>query len=307
MYVLSTAKLAAMGCWWITGLGNYNFHIHYKSWKSNIEADALSRIDWEKCDVMVQANSIQAIVAAAITGDVANIEAVSCSAQAIESFLPISTDTIAIRKAITRSSNQSQMTLLEHESSLLKTVSKTHNSDHLALTSGQSGDKLNPKCMTKQNWVEVQSKDQTIGEIICLLKSKKLYCCNINEIDKNEMKQFIRHCNRLFMTNRILYHKSEANHPGRSVMQLLLPETLRKQALPGCHNDLGHLRIECMTDLLKDSFYWPGMLNNTTKHIKQCERCLKFKTLPEKAPMENMDATYPIKLVHMDYLTIEVN
>ena len=52
------------------------------------------------------------------------------------------------------------------------------------------------------------------------------------------------------------------------------------------------------------------MLNNTTKHIKQCERCLNFKVLPEKAPMENIDATYPIgisSLVHMDYLTIEAN
>ena len=62
-----------------------------------------------------------------------------------------------------------------------------------------------------------------------------------------------------------------------------------------------------MMGLLRDQFHWPRMLNDTTKHIKQCERCLKFKELPEKAPMENIDATYPMELVHMDYLTIEVN
>ena len=28
---------------------------------------------------------------------------------------------------------------------------------------------------------------------------------------------------------------------------------------------------------------------------------------PKKAPMENIDATYPMELVHMDYLTIEAN
>ena len=49
-YVLSTAKLDAIGHRWITGLANYNFHIHFKSGKINVEADALSRIDWEKCD-----------------------------------------------------------------------------------------------------------------------------------------------------------------------------------------------------------------------------------------------------------------
>ena len=73
------------------------------------------------------------------------------------------------------------------------------------------------------------------------------------------------------------------------------------------HDDLGHLRIEQTIDLLRDHFYWLRMLNHTTKYIKLCERCLKFKALPEKTPMENIDATYPMELVHMGYLTIEVN
>ena len=66
--MVTTAKLDAMGHGWINGLANYNFHIHYKSGKSNVEADALSRIDWEKGDETIQADSIQAIVTAAITG-----------------------------------------------------------------------------------------------------------------------------------------------------------------------------------------------------------------------------------------------
>ena len=72
-------------------------------------------------------------------------------------------------------------------------------------------------------------------------------------------------------TLRFLYFKSEISHPDRSTMQLVLPETFRKQALQGCLDDLGHLRIEQMIDLLRDHFYWPRMLNDTTKHIKQCE------------------------------------
>ena len=82
-YVLSTAKSDAMGHRWIAILANYNFCIHYKSGKSNVEADALSRIDWEKCDVTIGAESIQAVVTAAIVGDLANIEAISSSMQAV--------------------------------------------------------------------------------------------------------------------------------------------------------------------------------------------------------------------------------
>ena len=44
-YILTTAKLDAMGHRWVAGLDNYNFHIHYKVGKSNVEADALSQID----------------------------------------------------------------------------------------------------------------------------------------------------------------------------------------------------------------------------------------------------------------------
>ena len=100
-YVLTTAKLDAMGHRWIAGLANYNFHIHYMSGKSNVEADALSRIDWGKCDVTIQAHSIQAIVAAAITGNVANhIKAIPCSSQTIDSLLPSILDTPVVSKAI---------------------------------------------------------------------------------------------------------------------------------------------------------------------------------------------------------------
>ena len=112
------------------------------------------------------------------------------------------------------------------------------------------------------------------------------------------------------MRNGILYCKNEIQEvdcPNRNIMQLVLPESFRKQALQGCHDDLGRLGIEWTIDLLRDCFYWPGMMEDMTRHIKQCKRCLRFKAVPDKAPMENVDATYPMEVVHMDYLTIEAN
>ena len=76
-------------------------------------------------------NLVQAAAAAAITREVVNIEAVSCSMQAIESFLLIPSDIITISKAITRSrsSDHSCMTHPATESSMLQTVSKMDDSD----------------------------------------------------------------------------------------------------------------------------------------------------------------------------------
>ena len=47
------------------------------------------------------------------------------------------------------------------------------------------------------------------------------------------------------------------------------------------------------------------MTEDVTGHIQHCKRCLCFKASPDRAPMENVDATYPMDLVHMDYLIIK--
>ena len=89
-YVFTTAKLDAMGHRWVASLANYNFHLHYQSGRSNVEADALSRINWGKNDQTLSAESIQAIVTAALTGQGKDyIKAIPCSHQAIDSFDPI--------------------------------------------------------------------------------------------------------------------------------------------------------------------------------------------------------------------------
>ena len=46
MYVLSTAILDACSHRWVARLANYNFDIHYRPSVSNVDADALSRIEW---------------------------------------------------------------------------------------------------------------------------------------------------------------------------------------------------------------------------------------------------------------------
>ena len=47
MYVLTSAKLDAMGQRWIASLANYDFKIFYWSGHLNVDADSLSRILWD--------------------------------------------------------------------------------------------------------------------------------------------------------------------------------------------------------------------------------------------------------------------
>ena len=50
-YIMTTAKLGATTQRWVAVLASYTFKVFYRSGKQNIEADALSRIEWDKEDV----------------------------------------------------------------------------------------------------------------------------------------------------------------------------------------------------------------------------------------------------------------
>ena len=85
IYVLTTAKLDAASHCWFTGLANYNFRLHYKAGKANIDADVLSRVFWPGCMpdnsgtyLKVTATAVQAVQEAALKGPADPIEAYSC-------------------------------------------------------------------------------------------------------------------------------------------------------------------------------------------------------------------------------------
>ena len=62
-YILTTAKLDATGQRWVARLADYNFNLHYRSGKCNIDADALSRIPWAKrYDKLIVESPMKAII-----------------------------------------------------------------------------------------------------------------------------------------------------------------------------------------------------------------------------------------------------
>ena len=83
-YVLTTAKLDAASHHWVDSLANYNFRLHYRAGKGNIDADALPRVSWPGCmpdntnnHIKVTAAAMQAVQEAALQGPAFPIEAYS--------------------------------------------------------------------------------------------------------------------------------------------------------------------------------------------------------------------------------------
>ena len=47
------------------------------------------------------------------------------------------------------------------------------------------------------------------------------------------------------------------------------------------------------------------MAQDMETHIKQCDRCLRFKSRPQQTELHPIIATHPMELVPMDFLIIE--
>ena len=77
------------------------------------------------------------------------------------------------------------------------------------------------------------------------------------------------------------------------------------ESFEACHDNVGHLGIERTLPLLCDRFCWPNMVQDVEISVKSCPRCLRFKRLPERANLNPVEATRPMKLVHIGYPTIK--
>ena len=75
--------------------------------------------------------------------------------------------------------------------------------------------------------------------------------------------------------------------------------------LRGCHDDVSHLGLKCMLDLMYDCFIWPQMAIQANKNIEKCHQCIIFKAKQQWAPMECIMATHLLELVHINYICLE--
>ena len=102
-----------------------------------------------------------------------------------------------------------------------------------------------------------------------------------------------------------LYRQARSGESEETLFQLVMPATKREVALKGCHDEVGHLGLECILDLMHVQFFWPCMAAQAKKHIGKCHPCLAFKAKQPIYPLENIMAKYPLDLVHLDYLCLE--
>ena len=102
----------------------------------------------------------------------------------------------------------------------------------------------------------------------------------------------------------MLYRRIRLRDQEEDTYQFVVPRKYRSLALNLLHDQFGHLGIDRTTVLATGRFYWPHMTEEIRKYIQNCERCIRFKQKPESSTLKALEASYPLELVHMDFLRI---
>ena len=160
-------------------------------------------------------------------------------------------------------------------------------------------------CMPLEDWCQAQQVDPTLRLVISRLQDGNWGWWQSKLTNPPKFSLFLLEENNLVLKQGILYRWARPRESEETLFQLVLPATQREVALKGCHDQGGHLGLECMLDLMHDWFFWPYMAPQAKEHIRKCYSYLAFKARQPKTPLENVMATNPLELVHIDYLCLE--
>ena len=153
------------------------------------------------------------------------------------------------------------------------------------------------------NWRQRQDSDSILQEWKYFVRGRRKP--KMDELSPGpESYALLKNFNNLTIEDGILYRQTKIN--GEERKQLVLPKCYVNSVLDQLHNRFGHPGRERTMSLIRHRFYWSGMFKDTENWIKNCQRCVCRKTPTNQcAPLINIETTYPLELVCMDYLTLE--
>ena len=89
----------------------------------------------------------------------------------------------------------------------------------------------------------------------------------MGEETSHVLKQYLRQRGKMCLWEGVLYrHINQARWDHNELQLVVLQENILK-AMYGAHNEVGHLSLKWMLDILWDQVYWPNLETDATHHI----------------------------------------
>ena len=156
-----------------------------------------------------------------------------------------------------------------------------------------------------ENFVAEQLKDHDIGPIL------RMKQCNENQppiealLTESEVtKIYWSQWDRLTVHNGILCRRFYGNGTQPNVLQMIVPATLRHEAVKRCHTGMagGHLGAKKTTFQVCRRFYWHGWKGDVTRFCRRCVECSSYHRgqLPRTAPLHPIETGAPFERLSID-------
>ena len=89
------------------------------------------------------------------------------------------------------------------------------------------------------------------------------------------------------------------------LLLFVIPKAHQVTALNGCHRGACHQGHDCTLSLLREHFWWSGMISRVQQSIKNCICCLQHEGNLSKVPLHLTVATASLDLLHINFTSIE--
>ena len=150
--------------------------------------------------------------------------------------------------------------------------------------------------------VKAQNEDTSIKRVKDYLTEKKRPTRKQREKENRETKYLLHQWRNLYIDeNGILRRKSKERD------QFVTPESMRQLIFSELHDKMGHLSVERVSHLMRDRVYWPFMIQDLEKYIKENCKCIIDKKPAQQlqAPMQSITSSCPGDLISIDFLHLE--
>ena len=288
---IKSSKLGAAQIRWLSELALYDFDIVYRTGKSNLIADALSRrpeVEEEiEREVLPESDDEEWI---AVSYQVEEQGGCISSTE----FNQVISELVGGTKIDKKLKDRIQVTDVAKEKL---------NGNTIEVATGMVNlfDSITPKEMA-----EFQRQDNQIAPIFAYVKqdqkpSKKATYQIRSKLarklalqwDRLILKQGVLH--RLYIINEMEYH------------QLVLPQRYHRKVLTALHDHMGHQGIDRTLDLLRERVYWPSMAKDAQDWVTNCRRCqiARGDYNQPKPKIGHLEAHNPLDLVCLDFTKID--
>ena len=288
---IKSSKLGAAQIRWLSELALYDFDIIYRSGKSNLVADALSRrpeVEEETEKEVPPESDDDEWIAVSY-----QVEEQGGHISSME-FNQVISELVGGTKIDKKLKDRIQVTDVAKEKLNGKTI-------EVATGMVSLFDSITPKEMA-----EFQHQDNQIAPILTYVeqdqKPPKKVTYQIRsklarklalQWDRLILKQGVLH--RLYIFNEMEYH------------QLVLPQRYHRKVLTALHDHMGHQGIDRTLDLLRERVYWPSMAKDAQNWVTNCRRCqiARGDYNQPKPKIGHLEAHNPLDLVCLDFTKID--